>query len=174
MAELIMQEEAGAPATPSSGKWKAYFKADGLYIIDDAGVETGPIKAKYSDILGGNGEAATLGSGATGSLALYTGFIASGANAPMPKAGTIKNLHIRIAGTQPASGSLVFHIMINNAASIITCTQAAGAGAATIADTTNSVTIVEGDLVYIRAVNNATAASAPVGVFTFELEQSVS
>jgi len=42
MAELIMQEEASTPSTPSSGKWKAYFKSDGLYIIDDAGVETGP------------------------------------------------------------------------------------------------------------------------------------
>jgi hypothetical protein len=43
MAQLIMQEEASAPSTPASGKWKAYFKSDGLYIIDDAGVETGPV-----------------------------------------------------------------------------------------------------------------------------------
>jgi len=42
MAELIMQEEASAPSTPSSGKWKAYFKSDGFYIIDDTGAETGP------------------------------------------------------------------------------------------------------------------------------------
>lgn len=43
MAELIMQEEASAPITPTSGKWKAYFKASGLYIKDDAGNEYGPL-----------------------------------------------------------------------------------------------------------------------------------
>jgi hypothetical protein len=35
-------EQASAPSTPTSGEWKAYFKAAGLYVIDDAGVETGP------------------------------------------------------------------------------------------------------------------------------------
>lgn len=43
MAELIMQEEASTPSTPASGKWKAYFKSDGLYIIDDIGAVIGPI-----------------------------------------------------------------------------------------------------------------------------------
>lgn len=42
MAELIMQEEASTPATPATGKWKIYPKADGFYVIDDAGQETGP------------------------------------------------------------------------------------------------------------------------------------
>jgi len=43
MAELIMQEEASAPSTPGSGKWKLYFKADGLYFIDDTGAEIGRV-----------------------------------------------------------------------------------------------------------------------------------
>lgn len=43
MAELIMQEEASVPSTPTSGKWKAYFKASGLYVKDDAGNEYGPL-----------------------------------------------------------------------------------------------------------------------------------
>ena len=43
MAELIMTEEGSTPATPGSNKWKVYFKAGGLYIIDDAGSETGPL-----------------------------------------------------------------------------------------------------------------------------------
>ena len=50
MAELIMQEEASAPSTPAFGKWVAYFKSDGLYIKDDAGVEVGPLGS------GGGGE----------------------------------------------------------------------------------------------------------------------
>ncbi len=43
MAQLIMQEEASNPSTPGSGKWSLYPKADGLYIIDDAGKISGPI-----------------------------------------------------------------------------------------------------------------------------------
>jgi len=54
MAKLIMQEEASAPSTPASGKWVIYPKSDGLYIKDDAGVETGPFGT------GGGGSAPTL------------------------------------------------------------------------------------------------------------------
>lgn len=43
MAELIMTEEGSTPATPSTNKWKVYFKSTGLYIIDDVGTEIGPI-----------------------------------------------------------------------------------------------------------------------------------
>lgn len=40
MAHIISQEESGTPSTPSTGQWKLYFKAGGLYILDDAGNET--------------------------------------------------------------------------------------------------------------------------------------
>jgi hypothetical protein len=40
-AEALRFAELGAaPSTPASGKWKAYFKSTGLFVIDDAGVET--------------------------------------------------------------------------------------------------------------------------------------
>lgn len=58
MAELIMQEEASTPSTPSSGKWKAYFKSDGLYILDDAGNVEGPLGAgggAYGGFFGADG-----------------------------------------------------------------------------------------------------------------------
>ncbi len=61
MAELIMQEEASAPSTPSSGKWVAYFKASGLYVKDDAGNEIGPLDS--SNVLlttGGTSTAYTI------------------------------------------------------------------------------------------------------------------
>ena len=38
-----MQEETSTPATPSSGKWKIYPKASGYYLIDDNGLEVGPL-----------------------------------------------------------------------------------------------------------------------------------
>jgi hypothetical protein len=36
-------EQGSAPDTPATGQWKLYFKSDGLYIVDDAGAETGPL-----------------------------------------------------------------------------------------------------------------------------------
>lgn len=38
----LFTEQAAAPTTPAAGYWRAYFKSDGLYAIDDAGTETGP------------------------------------------------------------------------------------------------------------------------------------
>lgn len=43
--------EGSAPSTPGTGDWKLYFKADGAYQIDDAGVET--------SLAGGGGGATT-------------------------------------------------------------------------------------------------------------------
>lgn len=42
---FIQFAEGSAPSTPASTKWRAYFKTDGLYVIDDAGTETGPLAA---------------------------------------------------------------------------------------------------------------------------------
>lgn len=61
MAELMMQEEASTPSTPSSGKWVAYFKASGLYVKDDVGNEYGPLDS--SNVLlttGGTSTAYTI------------------------------------------------------------------------------------------------------------------
>jgi hypothetical protein len=40
---VLFDEQATKPTTPATGFWRAYAKADGLYIVDDAGVETGPL-----------------------------------------------------------------------------------------------------------------------------------
>lgn len=40
---VLFDEQASAPTTPASGFWRAYFKSDGLYVVDDAGSETGPL-----------------------------------------------------------------------------------------------------------------------------------
>ena len=49
-----MVQQASDPAAPATGRWKYYFKAGGLYIIDDAGVVTGPL-----GIAGSGGNVAT-------------------------------------------------------------------------------------------------------------------
>jgi len=42
IAAIKFDEQGSNPATPAVADWKLFFKADGLYIIDDAGVVTGP------------------------------------------------------------------------------------------------------------------------------------
>lgn len=50
-ATSVTWQEGAAPATPASTKWTTYFKTDGLYYIDDAGAETGPLAAGSSGIV---------------------------------------------------------------------------------------------------------------------------
>lgn len=40
---IKFDEIASLPATPASNDWKLYFKAGGLYILDDTGAELGPL-----------------------------------------------------------------------------------------------------------------------------------
>jgi hypothetical protein len=39
---VLLDEQASAPTTPASGFWRLYAKSTGLFIVDDAGGETGP------------------------------------------------------------------------------------------------------------------------------------
>lgn len=66
MAEIIAQEESADPSTPATGKWKLYFKAGGIYIIDDAGAVTGPLGTGGGGVSDGDkGDITVSGSGAT-------------------------------------------------------------------------------------------------------------
>lgn len=40
---LTFDEQASDPATPSTGLWRAFFKSDGMYTMDDAGDVAGPL-----------------------------------------------------------------------------------------------------------------------------------
>lgn len=42
---LTGTERGSAPTTPATGDWAVYFKSDGVYVIDDAGTEYGPLSA---------------------------------------------------------------------------------------------------------------------------------
>ena len=41
-AYLDVTEQGSAPTTPDTTHWRVYAKSDGLYVVDDAGAETGP------------------------------------------------------------------------------------------------------------------------------------
>lgn len=45
IASVPLAEQVSTPATPPSGKRRIYAKADGIYMVDSAGVATGPFGA---------------------------------------------------------------------------------------------------------------------------------
>lgn len=49
---LTATERGSAPTTPATSDWKLYFKSSGLFVVDDAGNETGPL-AEASSGTGG-------------------------------------------------------------------------------------------------------------------------
>jgi len=94
-------------------------------------------------------------------------------NIVMPVAGTLKNLYIRNGTTQSGTGSMVFTLRKNGAdtAMTVTFTNADGA-TATKSDTTNTVSVVAGDLICIKGVNNApSSASGNIVSFSILLER---
>jgi hypothetical protein len=86
---------------------------------------------------------------------------------PIPQAGTLANLAVRISVAQPASGSLVCTLYVNNVASALTVTIPAGAAApSNHVDSTNTVALAANDILRWVFVNNATAASATLTAVT--------
>lgn len=80
-------------------------------------------------------------------------------NFPWPEAGTLKNLSFRVSLTQPASGSLVLTLMVNNVDTALTVTVPAGSGVGTYTDSTHTVNISAGDDLKWKIQNNATSTS---------------
>lgn len=93
-------------------------------------------------------------------------------NYPWQEAGTLQNLTLRAAGTQPASGSLVLTLMVNGVDTALTVTVPAGTvGAATYTDSTHTVNISAGDLLMWKLVNNATGASGTLTGVNMQLKK---
>ena len=51
---VLFDEQPSDVSTPATGFWRAFFKSDGMYVIDDAGTVTGPFGTG-----GGGGDVAT-------------------------------------------------------------------------------------------------------------------
>lgn len=83
-------------------------------------------------------------------------------NTAITEACTISKLRFSTTSAQPASGSLVITVQKNAVDTAITATVAAGAAAGSVTDLVNSVSFTSGDLLIIKVVNNATAASANI------------
>ena len=81
---------------------------------------------------------------------------------PVPYAVTFKNFFcfFGVGASQPASGSLVLTIRKNGVDTAITITIPAGSSIGTYSDTTNSESFAAGDLISVKAVNNAISVAS--------------
>ena len=88
-----------------------------------------------------------------------------------PASGTISDIYIKTNSIQPATGSLLFELYVNDIIQL-TITVPAGSAAGTFSNTVDSVSISTGDLIHYYIVNNATSNSAFVSggsmIFTYD------
>lgn len=123
-------------------------------------------------MLGTHGNSATVPASTTHYIAPNTPIALSTIqnNTLATLAGTLKKFYVRTGTAQPGTGTLVCTVMINNAASAITFTIAAGAAAGTYSDLVNTAAISSGDFINFRLVNNATAVSATIGACVVQFD----
>jgi hypothetical protein len=132
---------------------------------------------KKDTVTYGNVYAVTVGASTTVYAAVsgLTTFNATESNRhfAVPVAGTLKNLYVKMSGTQSATGTLVITMRNNATSSSVAVTVANADGASpTKSDNTNTLAINAGDLLAIQLVNNATATSASVVSISFVIERS--
>jgi hypothetical protein len=125
-------------------------------------------------IFGGHGRNDTVGASTTEYVGLFqapaltaTENLTQGV---IPIHCSIVSMYIVVRSAQPASGSLVFTLRKNGVDTSLVITVAAGAAAATNS-TTGSVEFYPGDIISLKAANNATAASGAIASVTFEANQ---
>lgn len=132
---------------------------------------------KKDTVTYGNVYAVTVGASSTVYAAVsgLTTFNATESNRhfAVPVAGTLKNLYVKMSGTQSATGTLVITMRNNATSSSVTVTVANADGASpTKNDNANTLAVAAGDLLAIQLINNATVASASVVSISFVIERS--
>jgi hypothetical protein len=140
-----------------AGNWRcvAYTKASGF-----------PILSKCIVSAASNG----LTSGSTWYLGLVgasttesDGFFAA------PFTGTLRNMRARVSGNGPGAGqTITFTLRTQGVDTTLTCVIS-GAGSSSGSDTTHTVTLNTGDVITVKAVTSAGAATMNAAV-TFELD----
>lgn len=96
----------------------------------------------------------------------HYGLNATGVVFTVDRAGTLELLSMWNNSAQPATGSLVVTVRKNNVDTALTVTYVNADGVAYKQDTTHTVSVVAGDTITIRLVNNASTASAQINGLT--------
>ena len=131
-------------------------------MVSDLGITTSSTSVLFQFA---NGD--TLTSGQTRFGALFGGSANHNASdavrrTPMITNGTLTRLYVMTSTAQPATGSLVCTVRKNSVDQALTITIAAGSAAGVFSDLVNSVSVVAGDQMGIKFVNNATGTSAGI------------
>jgi hypothetical protein len=131
-------------------------------MVSDLGLGTGSVS-----ILGQSQNANSVGASQTVYGSLFSGVISFAASdavrrTPMITSGVMTRLYVTTNTAQPASGSLVCTLRKNSVDQALTITIAAGSAAGVFTDLVNSVSVVAGDQIGMKYVNNATAASSTI------------
>jgi hypothetical protein len=131
-------------------------------MVTDLGITSSSTSILYQFA---NGD--TLAAGATRFGALFGGSANHNASdnvrrTPMITNGTLTRLYVMTSTAQPATGSLVCTVRKNSVDQALTITIAAGSAAGVFSDLVNSVSVVVGDQMGMKFVNNATATSAGI------------
>jgi hypothetical protein len=125
----------------------------------------------YVNVLGGHGQGGTVAAGATNWIVPFiNGLDVIGRSTPWPGNGTHKNLSVRLAGAQPASGSLIVTVLEAGVGTAVTITIPAGSPSGTYQSSVLlSAPHINGNLVSVSIQNNAAAASAVIGGVTWQI-----
>lgn len=131
-------------------------------MVTDLGITTSSTSILYQFA---NGD--TLAAGATRFGSLFGGSANHNASdavrrTPMITNGTLTRLYVMTSTAQPATGSLVCTVRKNSVDQALTITIAAGSAAGVFSDLVNSVSVVVGDQMGMKFVNNSTGVSAAI------------
>jgi hypothetical protein len=131
-------------------------------MVTDLGITTSSTSILYQFA---NGD--TLAAGATRYGSLFGGSANHNASdavrrTPMITNGTLTRLYVMTSTAQPATGSLVCTVRKNSVDQALTITIAAGSAAGVFSDLVNSVSVLVGDQMGMKFVNNSTGVSAAI------------
>jgi hypothetical protein len=116
---------------------------------------------------------ATLAAGATSYITLSIAGVTGLNGLVWPLAGSFTSMAIRINSQQPASGSLVFTLMMNLADTPLVTTVPAGTAASSNLYSSVAWSWTAGALLTIKIKNNATAASAAITSWSIVFQSSI-
>lgn len=180
---IIIADSASSNATKKSTftNLKSYFKTymDTLYAPVAKGVTNGDSHnhrggdgAPIPQMIGTHGENAGVpASSLYYAVPFGTGMSSSARNGIVTRDGVLKNLYVR-SGGQPATGSVVVTVFVENVATSLVVTIPAGSSVGTYSDTTHSVTALAGNSVRFNIQNNATTASGSISGIIMDFEPS--
>ena len=101
---------------------------------------------------------------ASGSFVMAAADVSAGTRSLVPRAGTVRNLYVRVSVDPGNTKTCVYTVMLNGVATALTCTITGnGTTSLTASDTTHSFAVVAWDEIGLRLVLAASSTDARHG-----------